>query len=67
MVALVAVEQIDCINFTFHLSLPSLIPQGGVYVQQIFEWYCGGRILLLMVFLQCVGIAYFYGKLTFVW
>ncbi|XP_064614744.1 sodium- and chloride-dependent taurine transporter-like isoform X2 [Liolophura sinensis] len=39
----------------------SMVTEGGVYVQQIFEWYCGGRILLLMVFLQCIGIAYFYG------
>ncbi|XP_064614464.1 sodium- and chloride-dependent GABA transporter 2-like [Liolophura sinensis] len=44
----------------------TMVTEGGVYVQQIFEWYLNGRILILVGLLQCAAIAWFYGVNRFV-
>ncbi|XP_064615116.1 sodium- and chloride-dependent GABA transporter 2-like [Liolophura sinensis] len=51
--------------FAWYLVGLSMVTEGGVYIQQLFEWYCGGRILMLVVFLECSVIAWIYGVSRF--
>ncbi len=37
--------------------------QGGMYVFQLFDYYSGSRIILLVAFFETIVIAYIYGKL----
>ncbi|XP_064608382.1 sodium- and chloride-dependent taurine transporter-like [Liolophura sinensis] len=39
----------------------SMVTEGGIYVEQLFEWYCAGRIIMLIVALECFVISYVYG------
>ncbi len=35
--------------------------QGGMYVFQIFDYYAGSRIIILVAFLECATVAWLYG------
>ncbi len=37
--------------------------QGGMYVFQLFDYYSGSRIVVLVAFFQVAAIAWIYGKL----
>ncbi|XP_064608098.1 sodium- and chloride-dependent creatine transporter 1-like [Liolophura sinensis] len=50
----------SCIFFLL-LIFVGIDSQGGIYVEQLFEWYCGGRIIMLIVALECLVISYVYG------
>ncbi|XP_064615720.1 sodium- and chloride-dependent taurine transporter-like [Liolophura sinensis] len=51
--------------FAWYLIGLSMVTEGGVYIQQLLEWYCSGRILMLIVFLECSVIAWIYGVSRF--
>lgn len=40
------------------------ILQGGMYVFQLFDYYSGSRIILLIAFFECVAVAYIYGMFS---
>ncbi len=35
--------------------------QGGMYVFQLFDYYAGSRIILVVAFFECMVIAWIYG------
>lgn len=39
-----------------------LVFQGGMYIFQLFDYYSGSRIILLVAFFMCIAIGYIYGK-----
>ena len=39
--------------------------QGGMYVFQIFDFYSGSRIILLVALFELIAIAHVYGELFF--
>ena len=40
-----------------------LVLQGGMYVFQLFDYYSGSRILLLVAFFMCVAVGWIYGTI----
>ncbi|XP_064609516.1 sodium- and chloride-dependent GABA transporter 2-like [Liolophura sinensis] len=54
------VPQLWAVLFFLMLAFIAIDSEGGVYVEQIFEWYCGGKLMFIAVFLECVVIAYGY-------
>ena len=42
-------------------NYPLPIFQGGMYVFQIFDYYAGSRIIILVAFLECATVAWLYG------
>ncbi|XP_064608096.1 sodium- and chloride-dependent creatine transporter 1-like [Liolophura sinensis] len=38
-----------------------MVTEGGIYVEQLFEWYAGGRVIMFIVVLECLAISYVYG------
>ncbi|XP_067944082.1 sodium- and chloride-dependent taurine transporter-like [Watersipora subatra] len=39
----------------------SMVTQGGMYVFQIFDFYSGSRIILLVALFECIAVAYVFG------
>ena len=39
----------------------SIFLKGGMYVFQIFDYYAGSRIIVLIAFFECVALAWIYG------
>ncbi|XP_033724579.1 sodium- and chloride-dependent taurine transporter-like [Pecten maximus] len=39
----------------------SMVSEGGMYVFQIFDYYSGNRVMLLVAFSECAAIAWIYG------
>ncbi|KAK7096791.1 sodium- and chloride-dependent taurine transporter-like [Littorina saxatilis] len=39
----------------------SMVTEGGMYVFQLFDYYSGSRIVLVVAFFECITIAYVYG------
>ncbi|XP_025088321.1 sodium- and chloride-dependent taurine transporter-like [Pomacea canaliculata] len=39
----------------------SMVTKGGMYVFQLFDYYSGSRIILLVAFFELVGVSYIYG------
>lgn len=39
----------------------SMIAEGGMYVFQIFDYYSGNRVILLVAFAECAAVAWIYG------
>ncbi|OWF55397.1 sodium- and chloride-dependent creatine transporter 1-like [Mizuhopecten yessoensis] len=39
----------------------SMIAEGGMYVFQIFDYYSGNRVILLVAFAECVAVSWIYG------
>ncbi|XP_021369953.1 sodium- and chloride-dependent creatine transporter 1-like isoform X2 [Mizuhopecten yessoensis] len=39
----------------------SMVSEGGMYVFQIFDYYSGNRVMLLIAFTECVAISWIYG------
>lgn len=39
----------------------SMVTNGGMYVFQLFDYYSGGRIILLIGFFECIVVAWVYG------
>lgn len=46
--------------FSFLVGL-SMVTEGGMYVFQIFDYYTGSRIILLVALFECIAIAWVYG------
>nr|CAH8874768.1 unnamed protein product [Trichobilharzia regenti] len=38
-----------------------MVTNGGMYIFQLFDYYSGSRIILLVTFMECVVIGYVYG------
>ncbi|CAD5120248.1 DgyrCDS8820 [Dimorphilus gyrociliatus] len=45
---------------SFFIGL-SMVTRGGMYVFQLFDYYSGGRIVVLVAVFECVAIAHVYG------
>ncbi|RUS84339.1 hypothetical protein EGW08_007871 [Elysia chlorotica] len=43
----------------------TMVTNGGMYVFQIFDYYSGSRIILLVAFIELFAISYVYGKSRF--
>jgi len=43
------------------LTAIPMVMEGGMYVFQLFDYYTGSRIILLVGFIECIAISYFYG------
>ena len=43
----------------------SMVTHSGVYVFQLFDYYSGSRIILLVAFFECLAVAYIYGVRRF--
>ena len=50
------------VAWTDCISVYVLLFQGGVYVFQLFDYYAGSRIILLIAFFECVAVAWIYGE-----
>ena len=37
--------------------------QGGMYVFQLFDYYSGSRIILIVALFECIVVAWIYGEL----
>ncbi|CAH1778228.1 unnamed protein product [Owenia fusiformis] len=46
--------------FSFFVGL-SMVTNGGMYVFQIFDYYSGSRIILLVALFEVIAVAYIYG------
>ncbi|XP_067944675.1 sodium- and chloride-dependent taurine transporter-like [Watersipora subatra] len=42
-----------------------MVTEGGMYVFQIFDFYSGSRIILLVALLECIAVAHVYGMSRF--
>ncbi|XP_067945396.1 sodium- and chloride-dependent taurine transporter-like [Watersipora subatra] len=42
-----------------------MVTEGGMYVFQIFDFYSGSRILLLVALFECIAVAHVYGMSRF--
>ncbi|CAH1778229.1 unnamed protein product, partial [Owenia fusiformis] len=51
-----------CIKLLVGLSM---ITNGGMYVFQLFDYYSGGRIILLIGFIECAVVSWVYGASRF--
>jgi len=50
-----------CVCFvSFLIGLP-MVMNGGMYVFQLFDYYSGSRIILIVAFFECIAVAYIYG------
>lgn len=38
--------------------------QGGMYVFQLFDYYSGSRIILIVALFECIVVAWIYGERT---
>nr|AKN21422.1 slc6a-2 [Schmidtea mediterranea] len=45
-------------NFGIGLTM---VTHGGMYVFQLFDYYIGSRIIIIIAVLECLSICYFYG------
>lgn len=43
----------------------SMVTNGGMYVFQLFDYYSGSRIILLVAFFECLAVAWLYGANRF--
>jgi len=43
-----------------------MVTQGGMYVFQIFDFYSGSRIILLVAFFECIAVGWVYGVDRFI-
>ena len=39
-----------------------VVLQGGMYVFQLFDYYPGSRIVVLVGLIECIAVAYLYGE-----
>ncbi|XP_069118925.1 sodium- and chloride-dependent GABA transporter 3-like [Argopecten irradians] len=39
----------------------SMVTEGGMYVFQIFDYYSGNRVIVLVAFSECVAVSWIYG------
>ena len=46
-------------------SLSSRTTQGGMYIFQLFDYYSGSRIILVVAFFECLVVGWIYGRLSF--
>ncbi|XP_059150816.1 sodium- and chloride-dependent taurine transporter-like isoform X2 [Physella acuta] len=49
-----------CCAIMFLIGL-SMVSEGGMYVFQVFDYYTGSRIIMLVAFFELVAISYVYG------
>ena len=42
-----------------------LFKQGGMYVFQLFDYYSASRIVMVVATIECLVVAYVYGKSNF--
>jgi len=49
-----------CCIIMLLVAIP-MVMEGGMYVFQLFDYYTGSRIILLVAFFELIGISYVYG------
>lgn len=49
---------------SFFIGIPMTM-NGGMYVFQLFDYYSGSRIILIVAFFECLAVAYIYGARRF--